>query len=185
MTRFEFLYLVISLITTLIATDTARSWGALLRRRVAVQFYWIHIAWSVLILFVLIQNWWTFWQYRFVQDWPFLAMAALIGNFLLLAIMVSIITPARQFGERLDLEKFFYEVSPVFFTLIAVLMVTLALVKFFIAGQPLASAENVIRAVAISIAMLGAMTRSVRVHTALVGTGSVLLTSFVFLQVVR
>jgi hypothetical protein len=64
-------------------------------------------------------------------------------------------------------------------------MVTLALVKFFIAGQPLASAENVIRAVAISVAMLGATTRSVRVHTALVGTGFVLLTTFVFLQVVR
>ena len=185
MTRFEFLYLAISLITTLVATNTARSWGALLQRRTAVQFYWIHVAWSALIVFVLIQNWWTFWQYRFIDDWSFFAMATLIGNFLLLAITVSVITPARQFADSLDLERFFYDISPVFFSLIALLMITLTLAKLFIAEQPLISADNVIRAVAISVAMLGAMTQSVRVHSALVGSSFVLLFVFVLLQVVR
>ena len=185
MTRFEFLYLVISLITTLVATDTMRSWGAMLRRRASVQFYWIHIAWSVLILFVLIQNWWTFWQYRVIEDWSFFAMAALISNFLLLAITVNVVTPARQFGDRLDLKNFFYEVSPVFFSLIALLMVTLTLVKFFIANQPLVSIDNVVRAVAISVAMLGATTRSVKVHSVLVGSSFALLIFFVLLQVAR
>jgi hypothetical protein len=185
MTRFEFLYLAVSVITALIATGAARSWGALLRRRVVVKFYWIHIAWSALVLFVLMQNWWTFWQYRVIQDWPFLAATAVIGNFLLLAMAVSVITPGRQFGERLELEKFFYEISPVFFTLIAMLMVTLGLVKFFVVGQPLASVENVIRAIAISVAMLGATTRSTKVHTGLVSTGFALLIVFIVLQVTR
>ena len=177
MTRFEFLYLVISLITTLVATDTMRSWAAMLRRRASVQFYWIHVAWSVLILFVLIQNWWTFWQYRVIEDWSFFAMAALIGNFLLLAITVSVVTPARQFGERLDLKNFFYEVSPVFFSLIAVLMVTLTLA--------LVSIDNVVRAIAISVAMFGAISRSVKVHSVLVGSSFALLIFFVLVQVAR
>jgi len=45
--------------------------------------------------------------------------------------------------------------------------------------------ENAIRAIAISVAMLGAMTRSVKVHSVLIISGATLLVVFVLLQVVR
>ncbi len=185
MTRFEFLYLVISLVTTAVAIDMVRSWSGLLKRRATVRFYWVHAAWSVLIFLVVVQNWWTFWLYRVIEDWSFFAMSALIVNFLLMAMAVSVITPARRIGEPLDLESFFYENSPVFFSLIALLMCTLTVTKILIAGQALVSLDNVIRAVAISVAMLGATTRSTRVHSVLVGSSFVLLILFILLQVVR
>lgn len=183
MTRFEFLYVLFSIVIALAVTNMCTSWGALLRRRSVVHFYWVHVAWSVLILFIVMQNWWGFYQYHTVENWSFFAMAVLIGNAILLALTVAVITPSIHPQESTDLQAFFYEVSPVFFSLSALLMFSLALVNSFIAEHPLLSLENVIRAIAISVAMLGAATRSVLVHSILVGSGFVLLTLFVLMQV--
>lgn len=183
MTRFEFLYVLISIVIALAVTNMCASWGALLRNRVAVRFYWVHVAWAVLILFVVIQYWWGFFQYRSVEEWSFFSMAALIGNTILLALTVSVITPSRNLKEHVDLQDFFYEISPVFFSLSALLMLFLALVNWFIGENPLLSIDNVIRAIAISVAMLGATTRSTLVHSILVGSGFVLLILFILMQV--
>lgn len=185
MTRFEFLYVLISIIVAVAVTDMVSSWGALLRRRAVVRFYWVHVAWAVLILFIVMQYWWGFWQYHVIEDWSFFAMAALIGNSILLAFTVSVITPDRRVDAPVDLQAFFYEISPMFFSLSAMLMFALALVNLFVGERPLLSADNAIRAVAISVAMLGATTRSTLVHSLLVGSGFVLLTLFILMQVAR
>jgi hypothetical protein len=183
MTRFEFLYVLISAVLALALANMCVSWGELLQRRSTVRFYWVHVAWTVLILFIVMQNWWGFFQYRTIDEWSFFAAVTLIGNIVLLALTVAVITPARKVEGTLDLQEFFFEISPVFFSCSALLMFFLAAANSFIAAHPLLSLENVIRAIAISVAMLGATTRSVMVHSILVGSGFVLLTVFIFLQV--
>lgn len=183
MTRFEFLYVLISAVLALALVNMCVSWGELLQRRSTVRFYWVHVAWTVLIVFIVMQNWWGFYQYRTIEDWSFFGMAMLIGNVVLLALTVSVITPSRKLEGTLDLQEFFYEVSPVFFSFSALLMFFLAAANSVIAAHPLLSLENVIRAIAISVAMLGASTRSVMVHSILVGSGFVLLTLFTLMQV--
>ena len=185
MTRFEILYVLISIIVAFAVTDIASSWGALLRRRASVRFYWIHIAWTVLIVLLVIQLWWGMWTYHDIEDWSFFKMAAIIGETLLLVLTASVITPAKHYNEPIDLQAFFYEVSPIFFTLSAMLMLALALVNLILAQQALLSIENAVRAIAISIAMLGATTRSTIVHTVLVSSGFALLVFFILLQVTR
>jgi hypothetical protein len=113
----------------------------------------------------------------------FFAMAMLIGNVVLLTLTVSVITPSRKLEGPPDLQEFFYDISPVFSSLSALLMFFLAVANSVIASHPLLSLENVIRAIAISVAMLGASTRSVLVHSILVGSGFVLLTLFTLVQV--
>ena len=185
MTRFDFLYLVISLIIALVATDMVRSWATFIKNRAQIRFYWVHAAWSALMLFAAIQYWWGFWQYHSVENWSFFPMGALVAQTLLLALILSVITPSRRMEGNLDLQEFFYHVSPVFFSLGGAILVMLALNNFFVGDRPLLSFENAVRAIGITVTMLGATTRSVKIHTALVSTGFVLLTGFILLQVTR
>ena len=185
MTRFDFLHVLASIVIAISMTDIARSWGALLKKREVVRFYWVHIAWSALILLLMAQLWWGMWIYRGVTDWSFFQTAAIVCELLLLGLVAAVITPSKYSDKPIDLEAFFYEVSPVFFTLGALLMLALALVNLIVAKQALLSLENVIRAIAISVAMFGATTRSTLAHTALVASGFVLLLIFVLMHAAR
>ena len=185
MTRFDFLYVLVSIMVAISISDIAMTWGALLKRRAEVQFYWVHIAWTILVLFLMAQLWWGMWIYHDVEAWSFFQMVAIIGEIILLVLAASVLTPSRNSEAPIDLEAFFYDVSPLFFTLSAILMLLLAIVNLVVAKQPLVGAENVIRAIAISVAMFGATTRSAMVHSILVGSGFLLLLVFVLMHAVR
>jgi hypothetical protein len=185
MTRFEILYLLITVVFGFLATDMVLCWAALLRKRYLVKFYWVHVAWSVLILIIAMQFWWGIWRLHTLDDWSFFSAMAIFLELVLLVLAAAVITPSRYNTEPIDLQDFFYENSPVFFTICAVLMIVLATVNLFIGDRALLSMENAIRAIAISVAMLGAMTRSEKVHSVLIISGATLLFVFVLIQVVR
>jgi hypothetical protein len=179
MTRFDFLYVLVSVLIAISISDIALAWGALMKRRTQVQFYWVHVAWTVLVIFLLVQLWWGMWVYRSIETWSFFQMAAIVAEIVLLLLAASVLTPRRGSEGAIDLKAFFYDTSPIFFTLSAVLMLVLAIVNLVVAKHPLLGLENVIRAIAISVAMFGATTRSTLVHSILVGSGFVLLLVFV------
>ncbi len=183
MSRFDFLYVLVSLVVAFIVTDMGTSWAALLRKRAVVQFYWAHTAWSVLIMLLVTQLWWGLWRYHTMEQWPFFSVAAIVAEMFLLVLTTSVITPPKRTDAAVDLKAFFFEVSPVFFALGAALMVVLALINVTIGDQPLLRMENVIRAVAISVAMYGAISRSTMVHSILVATGFTLLVFFIVVRV--
>jgi hypothetical protein len=185
MTRFEFLYVLITFVTAFVVVDMATSWSALLRRRAVVRFYWVHVAWSVLIFLVVVQFWWGAWKLQAYEDWSFFSIAAICAELILLILPVSVITPSKHSDGPIDLQEFFYDNSAMFFSLCALLMIALALVNLVYADRPLLSMENVVRAIAISVAMYGATTRSTIVHTGLIVSGVALLVVFILLQAVR
>ncbi len=185
MTRFETLHLLVTVVFGFLATDMVLCWAALLRRRRLVKFYWVHVAWSVLILMLAMQFWWGVWRLNTLADWSFFSAAAIFLELVLLVLAASVITPSRYNTERIDLRDLFYENSPVFFTICALLMIVLATVNLFIGDRNLLSMENALRAIGISVAMVGAMTRSEKVHSVLLVSGATLLVVFVLLQVVR
>jgi len=185
MSRFDFLYVLVSMLIAISIGDIALTWGALLKRRAEVSFYWVHAAWTILVLCLMAQLWWGMWIYRDVDPWSFFQVAAIIAEIVLLLMAAAVLTPGRNRIANLDLEAFFYGISPLFFTLSAILMLVLAIVNLVVAKQPLVSLENVIRAIAISVAMFGATTRSTMAHSILVGTGFVLLLAFVLMHAAR
>lgn len=185
MTRFEILYLLITVVFGFLATHMVLCWAALLQKRHLVKFYWVHVAWSALVLIVAMQFWWGIWRLHTLDDWSFFSALAIFLELVLLVLAASVITPSRYNTEPINLQDFFYENSTVFFTIFALLMIVLGTVNLFIGDRPLLSTENVIRAIAISVAMVGATTRSEKVHSVLIISGATLLVVFVLLQVVR
>jgi hypothetical protein len=176
---------LISIVIALGVSEIISSWGALLKNRFVVRFYWIHTGWTILVLLLLMQFWWGFWNYRLLENWSFFALAAVVGEAILLVLTGSIITPSRNIDGPLDLRIFYYDNCPVFFTLGAILIFILGVVNFAVGNQAIIGIENGIRAVGILVALVGAKSRSVMVHSILLLAGFALLLYFIVIQIVR
>ncbi len=63
MSRFEFLMMIAAVVVAVGMTEIVGGWGRLMRTRAVVKTYWLHLAWTTMILFSLIQYWIGMWSY--------------------------------------------------------------------------------------------------------------------------
>lgn len=69
MTSFEFVFGMISVITSLALTRLLGDCVTLLRHADRVRLSWRHACWTAVAFMILIGNWASFWQQRGVQAW--------------------------------------------------------------------------------------------------------------------
>ena len=64
MSEFEYLSLLVSIIVAFALSEIFAGWGQMIRGRDHVKVYWVHIAATLLVAALIIQFWWSAWQYR-------------------------------------------------------------------------------------------------------------------------
>lgn len=69
MTSFEFVFGMISVITSLALTRLLSGGVALYRHSDRIRFSWRHGCWTAMALMLLLGNWAAFWQMRGIRDW--------------------------------------------------------------------------------------------------------------------
>ena len=87
MTQFEFTTVFISIVLAFGVSDILASWGEQIRLRKQIRIYWLHVAWSALLLVLMIQVWWSLWVLRDRTEWIFFEYLLLILPFLTLALI--------------------------------------------------------------------------------------------------
>jgi hypothetical protein len=165
--RFEYLSVLISIVIALGLSEVLSAWGRLLRHRARVRPYWVHGLWSLLIVLLMVEFWWGFWQFRVVAAWSFAGFLAVLAESLVMVLAALVITPGDFAEGDLDLRTHFYENARLFFVLGAVLLVQLAVVDAVVGGQPFVHVENAFRAAGLGVLVWAALSRSERVHGAL------------------
>ena len=78
MTRFEYLSVLVSIVIALGITEVTIGWGRLLQQRRRVRLSWLHAFWSLFTLFLMIQLWWGFWNFRTVERWSLAGLLAVV-----------------------------------------------------------------------------------------------------------
>jgi hypothetical protein len=177
--RFEYLSVLLSIVIALGISEIVSSWGALLRHRREVRFYWVHTLWTVLVVLLMVQMWWGFWNYRTVEAWSFVALVAVVAEALVMVLAGLVLTAQPGRGEELDLRRHYYEQSRVFFGLGFVLLLQLAVVDATVGEQPFLHPENAVRGLGLGVAAWGAWSRSERAHEALAVAAAALIAAFV------
>lgn len=183
--RFEYLSVLSSIVIALGISEIVSCWGALLRQRREVRFYWVHTIWTVFAVLLMVQFWWGFWNYRTVETWSFAALLAVVAEALVMVLAALVLTPRPAPGEPLDLRTHYYEQSRVFFGLACVLLVQLAAVDVWVGEQPFLHTENAVRALGMGATAWGAVSKNERVHALIVVTALVLLSVFVPVSISR
>ncbi len=127
MTRFEYLSVLISIVLALGISEVLFCWSRLIQRRSQVRFSWLHGYWSVLIVFLIIQYWWGFWNFRTVENWSLALLMVVIVQGMTLVTCALLLVPGRVLSGETDLEKHYYDNTRPFFIFGALVMIQFSL----------------------------------------------------------
>ncbi|MEM8609213.1 MAG: hypothetical protein AAGF92_19075 [Myxococcota bacterium] len=178
MTQFEFLSVFISIVLALGVSDILSTWGEQIRFRSKVRHYWLHTAWGILLLLLMIQAWWGLWRFRDREDWTFFENVTLIVPYLLLALTVYVLTP-RISSEPSDIKDYYYVNAPWIFGLGGGALVAFTINAKVNLGTGLLDPQNAIRAVGIMIMAGLAVSRRERVHAGAAALAAILLIAWI------
>jgi hypothetical protein len=167
MSQFEFLLVFVSLIAAFAVSDVLMCWGEEIRLRRQVRHYAVHTAWSLAMLFALVQVWWSLWDYSSRPAWTFREYIVLVLPFLTLSLMVYVLTP--KFGERpeeRDVKAHYYGNTPWIFGLGMLYLVFWMLFAVVLLDEPLKDPRSMLRSVMLVVFALLALSRNERLHVA-------------------
>ena len=178
MTQFEFLTVFISIVLAFGVSDILSSWGEQIRLRKQIQIYWLHVAWSALLLTLMIQGWWSLWILRERTEWTFFEYLFLLIPFLTMALIAYLMTPSLKDDDK-DIRKHYWENSRWIFSLASVYMFFATLFRFIIVGDEILQLRNTIQFAAFTLMVALAVWKNEKFHTAAAFVASALLISWV------
>jgi len=178
MSQFEYLSVLISIVVALGITEVTISWGRLLQHRSRVRFSGLHVFWTTFLLFVMIQFWWGFWNYRTVDAWSLASLLIFVSEGIALVLCAIVLSPGRVISGDIDLEDLYYENARPFFLLGGVFLVLSTVGDTFVLEVPFLHTENLIRLAGIGLVAFAASSTDRRVHIGLPIVAVVLLAFF-------
>ena len=167
MSQFEFVLVFISIVMAFAVSDILASWGEQIRLRNRVRLYPLHTAWSVLLLFVMMQVWWSLWDLSERPGWTFSQYLALILPFFTLALMAYILTPNLD-DPDCDIKAHYFETAPWLFGLGAFYLGAWAFNSYVMLGNSIGEPGSVYRFAGLLLMVLLAIWRNERLHLLLV-----------------
>lgn len=178
MSQFEFISVFISIVLAFGVSDILSSWGEQIRLRKQVRIYWLHVAWSALLLTLMVQVWWSLWILRDRTDWTFFQYLVLILPFLTLALIAYLMTPSLRDGDR-DVRQHYWENSRWMFSLASVYMLLAMTFSFVVVGDALMELRNSIRVGALFLMVALAVSKSEKFHAGAAIAACALLVSWI------
>lgn len=163
MTQFEFVLVFVSIVVAFAVSDILASWGEQIRLRHRIRHYALHTAWSALLLFVMMQVWWSLWKLSERTGWTFPEYLALVVPFLTLALMAYILTPNLEEPDE-DIRKHYFDNSRWFFSLGAFSLAAWAFFSYVVVGESIYEPGSPYRFTGIILMLVLAGWRNERVH---------------------
>jgi hypothetical protein len=106
MTPFEFVFALISIITSLALTRIITGVVAIIRHTDRAAFSLTHALWVWVAFAVVVGNWGALWDARSEPDWPPIRILAWLGSMTSLYAFCALVVPEVDRGARLNLQEF-------------------------------------------------------------------------------
>ena len=180
MSQFEYLAALISIVVAFGLSQVLVAWGRLLRVRTRVTTYWVHSLWSALIVLFMILFWWELWQYRVLDSWTFFTLVWTILNAMFIVLAAYILMPSIDDVEGpVNLRAFYYETSPVFFSITMIGMVSITVSDLIFDPETVHWGETASRLAWLPFGIWVARSQDARVHGGIAVIAILLFVAFV------
>jgi hypothetical protein len=186
---FNYLSVMVSIVVGVGLTQLFAGIGNVVQIRRRVDRYWLHTFWVLLLIGFHVQTWWSFWALRAVTDWTFGAFAYVLIGPSTLVIASHIILP-ELVDTRIDVETHYFDTSPLFFGLLALLAAWVMLLEPVMGLRSFWVPGRLVQGAAACLFVVCAISRDKRLHAAamlgiatLIG-GVIVLTRFHLSEVV-
>jgi len=106
MTPFEFIFALISIITSLALAKIITGVVAIIRHEERAGFSWTHAFWVWVAFAVVIGNWGALWQARLYPEWPAQRVLIWLASLCCLYAFCVFVLPEVEPGKPINLKEF-------------------------------------------------------------------------------
>jgi hypothetical protein len=182
---FSYLSVLLSIILGLAITQILMGFRGLLLARGRVSFYWPTLVWSLLLLVIAAQAWWSSFGLARHRDWTFPQFSAVLLQMVLLFMMAGLVLPDIPPNEPVDLRAHYFREQRPFFAAF-LLMLTVSVSKDWILEGHLPTRENLaFHGVFATLALLALLIRKPRFHEIATPIGALVMAAYIALLFAR
>lgn len=185
MDAFSYLSVLISIILGLGIQQVLQGYRALILSRRRVTFYAPPLIWSVLLLFMVAQHWWSSFHLAARTEWSFAIFATILVMTALIYMMTAIVLPDIPPDEPIDLKEHYYREAPAFFAIGAGTIVWSLFREYMLEGKLPEPINLGFHGAFLGLAVTAMLVRRPRLHEALAALMAVLFASYVALLFAR
>jgi hypothetical protein len=160
---FDYLSVMVSIVVGVGLTQLFAGIGNVVQVRRRIERYWLHTLWVLLLVFIHVQVWWSFWALRAVRDWTFLEFGYVLVGPGLLVIASHIVLP-ELVDDEIDVRAHYYDTSPLFFGLLAGVALWAICLEPMMGLAPLLAPLRGVQALGATTLVVCAGSRSERLH---------------------
>jgi hypothetical protein len=177
---YQHVVVVMSIVVGLSVTQVLKGVAQLYRNRSRVRTYWLHSAWTALIVVFIFLLWWTFWNYRGIADWNFLRFVMYLSPAVVFYFLIAIAIPDPAEAVD-DMRKYYFSNRRGFFGTFALYGAVAAITAIIVRGLPLLDPSNLFRLAMVVLLLIPMQSASERVHAVVLGLSASLLVVFISL----
>ena len=175
---YEHVLVVMSIVIGLAVTQLLKGAAQLYRTRERVRTYWLHWAWTILLVVFSLLVWWTYWSYSAISDWTFLRFVIYLSPGVVFYFLTAIVFPGP--GEQVvDLREYYFANRSGFFGTFAAYVITAGLTAIIVRGMPVTDSSNLFRLGTVILMLVGRRSASAKIHTALFIVSALMMIAFI------
>ena len=185
MDAFSYLSVLTSIILGLGIQQVLQGYRALILSRRRVKFYAPPLIWSVLLLAMVAQHWWSSFSLAQRTEWSFGIFATILVMTALIYMLTAIVLPDIPPDEPIDLKDHYYREAPAFFGLALGIVGWSLFREYMLEGRLLEPVNLAFHGIFAGLALAAAWIRRPRLHEALAVVMSVLFVTYIALLFAR
>ncbi len=108
MDQFSYLSVLLSIILGLAITQVLKGYRGVLLSRARIKFYWPTILWSLTLLLMFVQGWWSMFGMRDMAYWTFATFGVILLQTMLYYMLAAIVFPDFFGTETIDLREHYF-----------------------------------------------------------------------------
>jgi hypothetical protein len=169
MDAFSYLSVLISIILGLAIQQVLQGYRALILSRRRVKLYAPPLIWSVLLLAMVTQHWWSSFELAGCADsqWSFALFATILVMTALIYMMAAIVLPDIPPDQTIDLRDHYYREARAFFGIGSATICWSLFREYMLKDALPAPANLAFHGVFLAAALTAAFTRRPRIHEGL------------------
>ena len=119
MTIFEYIMVMVSIILALALAHLLRALTELIT---STGRYWVHVTWVVIMVLIVVQYWWAYWDLNSIQTWSFDTYLTVLLSPTLVFVQANLLVPAQR-AEDTDWKSYFHRICRWFFGMLILISV--------------------------------------------------------------
>jgi hypothetical protein len=185
MDAFSYLSVLLSVILGLAIQQVLLGYRGLALSRRRVTWYWPPLIWSVLILLMVAQHWWSSFGLATRQDWSFASFATILIQTALFYMMAALVLPDIPAEQPTDLKAHYFREAPVFFGIGGAVVLWSMFREYMLTGHPPQGINLGFHLLFLTMSITAALVRRPRFHELNAAAMAVLFTIYIALLFAR